>query len=209
MTTFAELKTRIANDIARPDLMVEIGRAINVAIREYARHRWHWHKTRAVTFNTVAGEDFYNDTANDAISRIVKFDLLMISDGIERHAIERCNSDVIELMTDTQTARQRPSLYAYIEEHIRFWPVPDKIYPVRITGLVKPVELSADTDTNKFLDYAEPLIRMSAIRRVRSEIMGDTDGALVAKEVENAAFFTLRTEDALREGIGRIIPTEF
>lgn len=209
MTTFASLRSAVAGDLVRSDLSTQIGTEINNAIRENSRRRFWFNQSRTLTFNTVSAQEFYGSADSASIPYICEVDSIILTDGANRYPLCQVDNDKMEFMDSPSTADNRPSHWAYVYPELRLWPTPNAAYAIRITGLVAPVDLSADTDNNVFTVNAFDLIRHSARRRVQANILRDTEGAMISAEAERAALNSLLMQSTLLMGRGQIEATQF
>ena len=209
MTTFASLRSAVADDLERSDLTTQIGTEINNAIREYSRRRFWFSQSRTLTFSTVAAQEFYGTSDSASIPRIVEADKVILTDGSNRYPLCQVDNDTMEMMDTPSTADNRPTHWAYVQGEIRLWPTPNAVYSIRVTGLIAPEALSDDSDSNIFTLNAFDVIRHSARRRVMSNTLKDLEGASVASEAERAALSSLNTQSVLLMGRGTIEATDF
>lgn len=209
MTTFLALKNAVADDLARSDLTIQIGTEINQAIREYARHRFFFNKSRTLSFSTNAGQETYGASANPSIPYLTIIDRVMLTDGSIRYPLMHVDTDAVEDAQKPSDANNRPYWWAWLYPEIRLHPIPDAVYALRVTGLVRPVDLSADGDNNVFTSEAFDLIRHSAKRRVLANSIQDFEAAAAVKMIEDAALDTLMRQTALIENQGAIRGTCF
>lgn len=207
MPTFKDLQNAVQSDLRRSDLAAETASAINSAIRDYAAQRFWFNDTRTITFQTVAGQEFYERaTSRHALSNLVRIDNLIVSDGIGSCPAERVDNDDIETMISQQGW---PSYYAYVDSSIRLFPVPSQVYQIRVTGYARPDPLNNDTDTNDFTENAFDLIRYASARRVFTSPVRNADQAGAMAMLEQEQLSRLRAETILRLGSGTIVPTVF
>lgn len=206
MTTFLNLRNAVVADLRRSDLTTEVNAAINAAVTDYAATRFWFNDTRTITFSTVAGQEFYGAADLASIPRIVKIDSIVVTDGGTRYPTTRTSNDEIEELADVTANSSRPWLYAYIDSDIRFYPIPNAAYPVRVTGFVRPVALSSDADTNGFTENAFDLIRYSAARRVFASPVRNMEQAGAMGALEREQLARLKDETALRLGSGAVAP---
>ena len=206
MATFKQLQDEVQSDLRRSDLETETSKAINAAIRDYASQRFWFNDTRKITFQTVAGQEFYDSLSNPIIPVLVKIDTLTVSDGISVCPLEREENDNLEVVSFEQGF---PSFYSYIDLSIRLIPVPLAVYQVRGTGFARPGDLLNETDTNNFTENASDLIRYSAARRVFTSPVRNADQAGAMAFLEKEQLTRLRSETVLRLGSGTIVPTVF
>lgn len=199
MATFGELKTRVSNDLVRPNLLTEIGYAINEAIRDYSSERFWFNQSRSVTFNTVASQRWYTSSDNASIPNLAVIDQVICDNDGDLNEVPMVENWWLETVDDG-TTEEEPTMYAYFDRQMRLYPVPDGVYAIRVVGIVAPTELSADSETNVFTLYAPTLIRLSAKRRIYAEVMKDPAKAELEAQNENLARMRLLRETSMRAG---------
>lgn len=199
MASYSDIKTRVSNDLVRPGLLTEIGYAINEAIRDYSSTRFWFNQSRTLTFNTVASQTFYTSSDNASIPKLVTIDKCIVYQSAAPYECDWKDNWELDA-TDDGTARGLPYWYSYFNMQIRFYPIPDNIYSTRIVGIIRPDDLSADSDTNVFTQYADTLIRLSAKRRIYAEIMKDEAKASTEANLEQLELSRLLRETTMQAG---------
>lgn len=209
MTSLALLRSAVADDLERSDLNSQITTEINNAIREYSRRRFWFNMTRTTTFSTVAAQEFYGASDSANIPYLTQIDLAVLTDGSNKYPLIPVDNTALEMMDTPTMADNRPTHFSYVVDQIRLWPTPDAAYSIRIDGMVSPVDLSADGDSNVFLTQAFDVIRHSARRRVQANTLKDQNGALMSAESERAALDSLNLHTTLLTRRGGIEATDF
>jgi hypothetical protein len=74
MGTLADLKSRIALELARTDLTAQIGNAVSDAIKFYGSERFWFNQSRSITFPTVNGQQAYGASDQALIPSLIKID---------------------------------------------------------------------------------------------------------------------------------------
>lgn len=199
MATLSEIKTDCISDLQRPDLADEIVRAINDAIRNYSSTRFWFNQSRTLTFNTIAGQSAYSSADNSQIDNIMEIDQILLTDGTTRIELGEMDATEYEFYAGTGSDAV-PQAYSWFNQELRLYPTPDNAYPVRVMGFASQDVLTDDMDTNVFTQFAEALIRISAKRRVLSEVMGDQTQSQVEMlaQSEQLEFQRLIRETTLR-----------
>src|SRR5882672_794862 len=129
------MQDRIADELARSDLTTQIAQCITDAITIYQPHRFRFSESRDVcNFNTVIGQEFYTSADNSNIATLFLFDYITITIGTSSYRVARREPEDIELLSQTSTVRGQPQDYCYFNEMSRFYPVPDPVYPISISG---------------------------------------------------------------------------
>ena len=212
MTTLAIMKTRIANELARDDLTSEIGYAISDAIKAYEDERWFFSESRDTTLTTVATQEFYDADDAAAFATLLKIDYVVVYIGDQPYTISPTRPVDIEHMVSNGTSTGVPSWYCYYNQQMRFYPVPDAAYTVRIAAAVKSAEPASDDEArNPWMTHAERLIRSRAKLELALHVLKDAEMAGTMSEAVTEAFEQLkeRTGQITQLGDGRIRPMDF
>ena len=208
MATFGEIISQVANDLADSNINSEIGDEINAAIREYDTRRCWFNEKRDLTFSTVAAQDFYTSSDNSNIPNLIRIDAMFSTLSSDKWIIEPM--DAIEMERNSPPNDSgRPGFYAYFGQSIRLWPYPDTVYTIRVLGWYRLSELSEDSDTNIWTQYAAGLLRLSAKRRVLANVRQEYDAASQVFQLEQEAWSAIDRETILRRGAGLVVPTDF
>lgn len=174
MSTKAKMIARIADELARDDLSDQIDLAIDDAIEAFRTERFLFCETRALTFNTVEGQEFYGSDDLADIPNIIAFDFVTYLDGNTVFQLSQVEPVDIEMASLNGTARGSPSSFAYFGEQIRIYPVPSNVWPVRITGQLSPSAPAApDTAGNRWMTDGERLVRARAKLELALHVVND------------------------------------
>jgi hypothetical protein len=211
MATYGDLKAKIADDLARSDLSAQIADAVNEAIADYRSERFWFNEYRSdgvleYEVATVSGTAWYDLTPGAGETEPLVIDRVVVIDGTINYTLRRVTNSYIEGIYDNSTENNRPTLFAIATRKLRLWPTPDAVYTVRVLGtLIEPV-LADDADTNVWTENAFDLLRHSAVRRLRYNVIRDPEGAQVTEISERIALSRLRRETVLRGDMGHIEP---
>lgn len=212
MTTLGDLKTRIADDLARDDLTSQIANEITSAIDFYkATERFFWTESSDDTFDTVAAQHTYTSADSSLIPRFVKVDTMFLDDTDgERYTLDLWDASQLEAMLDDDADSARPYAYTWFGQSFRFYPVPDQAYTIRPMGWIEPLAPTSDSEPNNpWMTQAFELIRCRAKAYLFTHVVKDTEQALVMQAAERQALNAIRTATAARISTGRIYPTCF
>lgn len=212
MTTLATLKAQIADDLDRSDGSIDsqIATEITNAIRHYQRHRFYFNETRDVTFSTVASQTAYDSTDAAAIPYAVRIDQAHITVSGQRHELTRRDFYELETLYDTTAASGEPYEYAYYDQQVWLYPIPNAVYTVRLLGLFRIDGPASDSEAgNPWMTEAFELIRCRAKVYLAAHKLYDQQLAATMQAAEEDALRLLRKDTALRLGTGSIVPTRF
>lgn len=198
MSTYLEMRTRIADEIDDDGIDAQIGKAILTAIEYYARTRFFFNQ-KTFTFSTVADQELY--TLSDAadIATFLEIDASYFTSSGNRYPIYPVSHATIDA-EQTGTITGRPATWAYFAQKIRLFPIPDAVYVVTVSAHYRLTALSADADTNVWTTDAEELIRQRAKRILALDITKEATDVLAAQSLEEMALDALLYETQLRRG---------
>ncbi len=174
--TLGDLKTRIADELARADLASQIALAISDAIDEASTHRFWFMETRGLTLPITAGTSFY--TADD-IANLIEIDRLRLTVGGQDRTLREMSDDEADRLNDGTAPDGEPYAYSRYGDQLRFYPTPRLDYTVTIDGLTKGDPLDDDTDSNIWTTTGERYVRALAKRNLLAEVIQDSDRAQV------------------------------
>jgi len=192
MATLGEIKTRIITETSRDDLSddlaTQLATHINRAIEYYSDTRF-WFNAYAVNANTEA------DVATVTIPATIR--------RIDRVTMPAFNAELVEstfpLIDDVRsTTAGQPLRYAYYNDSIWLYPVPDAVYTLRIYGLAQIDPPSADGNENVWTDEAQDLIVNHAKMTLFRDQFRDPEGVQLALGATQDAYKRLRRETARR-----------
>lgn len=208
MTTLGQLKTDIALEISRPDLVANgaVASAISAALRHYKRERFYFNVREAVDVAAVVGQSDY------AQPNAVKIDyaVLVRSDGVSE--LTRAQPLTMELLIGNATGNGFPTSYAYVERALRIYPKPDDTYTIRLGGLFYLAPPATDDEAdNAWMTDAFDLIKYRAKAILYADYMEEADKSNIStfSSAEAEQLATLQGETNLRSGTGFLEPTEF
>jgi hypothetical protein len=206
------MKARIANELARDDLTSEIADAINDAIAAYEDERFFFNESRATTFSTVDGQEFYDSDDAAAIPTLQKIDYVVLYVGNDPRKLEYERPETMEHLSINGTQEGTPWAYTWYGGQLRLYPIPDQAYTVRVGASVKVAAPASDAETgNPWMTHAERLIRSRAKLELALHVLKDPDLAQTMDAAVDEAFTQLksRTNQLTQADRGRVRAMEF
>jgi hypothetical protein len=207
MSTYLDMITRISDESQRADMIDQVKLCVQDAIAHYEVERFWFNEFRDRTFTTVAGQEFYGAADQSDIPNVLEFDAVTLTVGTARRLLTKVGYVDIEAWNADSSARGQPTHYSYWGQGIRFYPVPDGAYQVRLSGLFKLPTLTADGDQNAWTTEAEELVRNRAKSILYSQYLRDDANAARAAALETAARERLSATTARRLAAGDIRPS--
>lgn len=164
MATLADMKVRIALEIARDDLTTQIANAITDAISVYQAEHFRFNEVDPAappTFNTVINQTVYSAADLPAIATLFKIDQLTYQQATSTFEILRRQPGDIRLALQGNQMKGPPEEFAYQGNKLYIFPAPDLVYPVSISDAYLSFAAPAsDLEANNvWMNDAEMLIR--------------------------------------------------
>lgn len=152
MATFAQIKSRVAGELNRDDLATDLVERLE----EHIQDACEYYADRKFWFNSVLDQ-----TASTAASTAT----VSIPSGVqivEKVTIPAYDRELIEVpldrLDDYTGGESLPEYYAYYNDSLRFYPIPDAVYSLNIWGVAQVDAPTADATTNIWTNQAKRLI---------------------------------------------------
>jgi hypothetical protein len=210
-STFGDLQNRIADELGgRADLLTPssglnsspIQLAIYDAISQWQNERFWFNEYRtANAFTTKLGQEFYDASDWPDIASIHQIDKLSVLISGNRYYMTPRTEQYMEDLSINPAWSGQPKDYSYYNFQLRFYPIPNGVYPVNVLGTKDFGDLIADDDSNVWTTTAEPLIRANAKLYLYRDTLQDDDRAQAMAQAMNFE------ERNLRGGTQRRVPT--
>jgi hypothetical protein len=208
MSTYGDMKTRIADELARSDLTTQIAQQIQSAIAQYQRKLFFFNEKTNASWDTIANQELYT-TTDGVPSDIVSIDKLTVIYSTVREDVRRRDWDYIEDLQPGTSKGGQPTDYAYREQKFRLYPIPTTVMTLNLAYVQRIAAPTGNEDTGVWMNEAEELIRSSAKRRLFQHVIQDEGDLSLARAAEEEALADLMSETSRRLGTGYIKPTQF
>lgn len=210
MATQADMKARIADELARDDLTSQIALAIADAIAVHQNDRTLFNESRDLTFSTVALQQFYTNADVPGLSAMLIIDQVSLTYGVSVWELDRRRPEDLEIAAQSAQIRGQPTSYSFYNRTLRLYAVPDNAYSIRVTGQTSIAAPASDTEAaNPWMNEAERLIRSRAKLELYLHVIKDTDKAQVMKLAADDALANLKSQLNGLVGTGSIQATRF
>lgn len=167
MTTLGTMATRIADELARSDLLTQTYDAIRSACDHYASERWWFNEVVALTLTTTSSVDFYALPTN-----FEHIDCYSIYIGNSLLDIDQQHFDTINYWQTGNTIGQ-PTDFALYGGGVVLYPMPDQQYMTILSYVKTPTALVNAIDSNEFMTFGEELIRSRARADIQINFLRD------------------------------------
>ncbi|MBX8811198.1 hypothetical protein HBA91_01000 [Ochrobactrum sp. MR34] len=212
--TFYDMMTVIADEIddVTGEYTPQIQNCIFAAIRFCERNVYYFNETRDVTFQTVAGREWYDKSDNLNIPSLVHI-VAAYCENIsgQRSVLRRVMPEDIETVSDNAASRGEPYMFTYFGQRLRLYPVPnDTNYTIRLQlGAYRLNEIQTSADSNAWFTEAFDLIKARAKYQLYKDYLKDAPLAAASLNDFNEEDSALSAETSRRNGRGKIIGTAF
>ena len=196
MANYGDMQSRIADEIADSTLTTQIQLAIQTAIKFYERREFYFN-TKNSSFNTVANQEYYGAAALVDIPNLVRIKTMYYTYNSIRYPIVSAANSDIDFTQNGQMIGQ-PQLFAYVDEQIRLFEIPDAVYSVTMNYIYRLTALSVSASENAWTDDGEELIRQRAKKIVAGDVLRDAGIYQAADQFERDALRQLLMETASR-----------
>jgi hypothetical protein len=209
MSTLSDLKSTLADDLARTDLTSQIARAITEAITFHGKERfWFncWGPSNPATFSTVAGQANYTSSDDADIPLLIHPDAVFATvSSVLTPALGRVDPDqIFYLNTTSGGTRGQPIAYAFDGSAISLYPKPDQAYSISILGHYRLDPPASDGASNAWTTEAFDLIRASAKASLFLNVIREVGSANIYYTAAKDHLEALRRETGKRAMSGRI-----
>ena len=190
MTTLLDLKTRIIAEMVRDDLSDDLADQLLIHIQracEYYSDEKFWFNSIIASAVTVAG------TATVDVPATMR--------RVDRVSIPAYYTDLVEVTLGdlrADTTQGVPAGYAYYNDALKFYPVPDAVYTLSLQGLAKVAAPAIDADTSIWTNEAQDLIVARTKMTLYRGQFRDTEGTQLAIAETQESFGKLKRETARR-----------
>lgn len=213
MTTLAIMKARIADELGqRTDLTSQIAYAINDAIAAYQAERFHFNETRAITFSTVADQEFYTSSDAAGIAGIWAIRFVTLTVGDNSYSLGYMEPADMEVSSASGTNTGQPGWYTWESDQIRLYPTPAEAWTVRVGCWASVAAPATDGEaSNPWMTHAERLIRSRAKLELAIHVVLDQALAVAMGEAVADAYRQLKDKATKRLAApgGRVKAMEF
>ena len=100
-------------------------------------------------------------------------------------------------------------MYSYYGQQLRLYPIPNAVYTVRISGVLRIPVPATDGTSNAWTTDGEELIRSRAKSLLYSGVLKNPTDAGSEDAREKSALRRLLVETSRRKGVTNIQPVEF
>lgn len=206
MSTLAELKTEIADDLDRTDLTDQIAREIGRAIKFYQSERFYFNETRDVTFPAGFGQSTYAAEDSADIPNFIEIDQVFAEGDSWRNELERISSKEWE---DFYGVTGSPTVWSYFNQSISLYPAPSDVCTIRLVGHIRKAAPADDSEENNvWMVEAFDLIRARVcaslgLKKLRNSALFQAHSAAEAVELRR-----LQAETAGRVATGFVTPSD-
>ncbi len=161
-----------------------IQQAVQTAIAKYERRRFYFNEITSINnFSTVVGQEFYTSSSSSIIGTSPHLDKVWVLISGNRYSL---NPRTEQYLSDTSlnpSVQGQPIDYAMYAETMRLYPIPDGAYPITFEGTYRLSTLSANSDTNAWIQDAADLIKAEAKYDLFMNVLKQKDQADIQRQL--------------------------
>jgi len=207
MPNLAELRARIADDLARADLATQIGDAIRDVVRLHEAERFWFNEFYRVTA-TLSSSSNALALASLPLSVLAIDKVRLQGPGTRWTDLRRIDRDWLATLQD-QTMAAPPSAWGIQGDALQFDCAADRNYALLLDGVRKVSTASASADVSAWVNDGRDLLRAGAKRLLYLHVIKDAEQAAACATAEIEALAMLRGKTNLKKAGSRIRPTRF
>lgn len=208
MSDFGTMITRIESEIHRSNIRTQVRSAIKSAIAHYEQDRpFFWNDERSEATTTASQK--YMPLPSDFVDFLGRYPL-QITINQSTYPLNRRSWDYLQLIDlDNVVGEGIPFDWAYGDQQIRLYPIPQDAYPLTLFYKKRLAVLSADADTNEWVDPdgGERLIRARAKWDLYSNVIHQAQKAQIQKATEIDAYNAVSGVGIRRKISGTLTPS--
>lgn len=193
MPTLADIKTRIATEMVRDDLLDDLAAQLLIHIQRACE----FYSDERFWFNAIIDNTAATVAATDTVavpSTVRRVDRVTIPASYQE--LREVQLDDIDPLSGSMSSI--PYAYAYLNDTLKLYPIPDAVYALRITGLKQIDAPAVDADTSVWTNQAQDLIVGRAKYTLYRGQFRDEGGASLALAETTEALARLKRETARR-----------
>ncbi|WP_455466912.1 phage adaptor protein [Bartonella sp. B39] len=188
----------------------QVQKAIFSAIRFCERLPFYFNESREVIFTTLKGKSRYGAEENPVIQDAVRIvDAYIYEDNHSKSKLLHADPLAIESL-ENDCNRGMPTRYSYFEQKLILYPIPDRIYSIRL--ILDPVRIkdieSAQEASIWFLEAYE-LIKTRAKYEIYTNIIKEPQMAAAAFAMFQEQLDALKIETSRRKNLFKVQHTDF
>lgn len=201
MSTLAELKSTIADDLNRSDLTSQIANEVTRAIEFYGKEKfWFLEGTQDMTLS--ASQTWYTMPSNFFAMDDITITLNGSKTPLDRVDYSELNDE------DSGRTFGQPSEWTFYKDNLRFYPIPDSAY---VIGLSYHLILNppSDSGSNAWTTHAFDLIRNRAEKILYRNVIKDINGVELASSGEQDELSRLISSTIKKVSSGKLKKSGF
>lgn len=203
MSTLIEVQNRINADFLNRDFGAETRRAIQATIRSRQHQRWGFNET-ATALTCSAGQAFLSLPSN----LLILDDVRLTVNGEDQPMFPRDPQFIRD--SNMNGSQGQPVFYALYQNRIQLSLVPDAAYSVPIYYVKALTELTADSDTNAWLEGGmQDVIAYGAAKLIWGTVIRDDKQEAKFEKLESKAETVMQGHHEQRRTPNKLKPTGF
>lgn len=185
--TYGQMQSRISDEVLGPSTPDQVKNAIQDAIGTFEREAFWFNEMRWFTavpgapssLNTNYGQEFYSYDDFPILIQLPHIRNIAIFAFNNRYPLANRTSQWMDEQSLSATWLGLPTDWCWEAGSLRLYPVPNGVYSLILTGVMRFAPLVNDDDSNPWTNEAEAMIRTEAKRLLFRNIARDNDQAQI------------------------------
>lgn len=207
MDTFGDLVADVVNETRR-SMSDVIANLVLDSIAYYSGERFPFNEFTG-SFSVSSSQDTYTSVDASFIPQIADIDAVRLTvSTADKPTLRKLNWTQLEELNYPSSTGQ-PYAYAYWGQSMRFYPIPNGGYEVRVSGVLNETSLSLSTDSNSWTTRGEgkELVKQRTKSLLYSEYLRDDANAGRAAGREQQELERLKKRLNRPQGTSTIVPS--
>ena len=186
MTTWADLITRVADDLDRTDMNTQIERDLKKAVQHYETQRWWFNEASTSTTATSSEQSF------SPPSDLLILDQLEVEINSRPFRLTEYSWDRFLDEWRPTTSVGQPNDFAWRDNKVWLGPKPNQDYTLQwhYIKTLSPSSFTSGTD-NAWTNFAEDLLTARALKTLGARPLGINQPLAYWQQLEKEAYSTL------------------
>src|SRR6478609_1432785 len=211
MSTYGDLKTRIADEMKRTTLTTQIQNHVLDAVKFYGATRFALNEKQG-TITTIAGTRYYdaNTVAPGTLpADIAEIDTIICTVSGREYPLRRASQSELNDIDGGTSLAGDPTQFAWYAGKLRLYPTPSAARVLTLSYQYILTAMSSSGDTNFWTNEAEELIRCRAKKTLCMHVTMDAEMAGAMAVGEREALAELKKAARKLQASGHVKATRF
>ena len=202
--TLGNMADTITDEIRDSTIPTQIIDKILEAIDYYDGERFYFNEDQSIVYTTSNSQEFYTSVDWSGIDTIRHIDSVKVQYSGGRFPLRAATWDEMERASTTTTNVGVPTYYAYYQQRLRLYPIPNQAYTIQMAVLQQLATLSLTTQSNAWVVDGFNMIKARAKALIYAHIKDDPQQAQKFEYIADQEYKALKAQTRNRIATGRV-----